>query len=149
MSPKLILFTTAAIGVVVATTIGLRALSNKNPYSAHYRHTAQTQVTIQLVTAALMSYRSQYGSLPAGDNAAIFRQLAGDNPEKTVFLVSPKVYNSSAWPPEFAVDTEKRIVDGWNTPLRFRFGEASRVESAGEDRQFDTSDDLSESIPSR
>ena len=145
---RLILVSILVVAAALAT-IGLRSWAKANPYSAHYRHTVQTQVTLRLVTAALGAYRAQYGSVSHTDNVSILRQLLGDNPHRTVFIVAPKIYDPSSWPPAFATDPQGQVVDGWNTPLRFSFGDQIGVESAGEDRQFETPDDIVETIPGR
>jgi hypothetical protein len=149
MPRKTLILVVILVAVAVFGTIGLRSWAKANPYSAHYRHTVQTQLTLRLLTTALGAYRAQYSSVSQADNVAILRQLLGDNPDKTVFIEAPRVYDPSSWPPAFATDPHGRVVDGWNTPLRFRFGDQIRVESAGEDRQFDTPDDLVETIPGR
>jgi hypothetical protein len=109
----------------------------------------QTKVTVRLLATALGAYQSEFGSLPAGDNGAVLRQLVGENPRKIAFVTPPKLYNAGSGPAQFAADAEGRIVDGWNTPLRFKLGANICIESAGEDGKFDTPDDIVETLPSR
>lgn len=102
---------------------------------------------LRLLTAALCAYGDMYGAYPAGDNAAILRQLTGDNPRKTVFLAGLTPYKDSKWPPSAAMDAEKRVVDGWNTPFQFEFGLVNRLVSAGRDKRFGTPDDFLQFFP--
>jgi len=139
-----VLTTTAALGAG-----GFYYLENAPYYSDHYRHTKQTEVTLHILSCSLQSYQLDYGSPPEGGNATILSQLLGGNSHKTAYISEPKAYNASDWPPKFATDPERRIVDGWGTPVRFRFSDSIRVQSAGEDRKFDTPDDLFESTPNR
>ena len=135
------------IGVFVGGFICLKFLINANPNSASYRNSFRTKTTLRLLTSSIDLYRAKYGSFPAGDNASILRKLCGDNADKIVFIEHPSTYMTSTWPPKIECDSELRIVDGWNTPIRFSESNG-RVESAGEDKKFDTSDDLVEFLSS-
>ncbi len=135
------------IGAFVGGIIFLKFLINADLYSADYRNYNRTKITLHILASSLDSYGAQYGSFPTGDNASILQKLCGDNAEKIVFVKPPSIYKTSTWPPQIERDLELRLVDGWNTPIRFNLENNSRVESAGEDKKFDTSDDLVESIP--
>jgi hypothetical protein len=149
MTRKSILLLVGSLGVLVAGFMVLPLLSQGTPYSTHYRHTMQTQVTVRTLATALGAFQSEFGSLPAGENGAVLRQLLGENPRKMPFVTPPKLYNAASGPAQFAADAEGRIVDGWNTPLRFKLGTTICIESAGEDRKFDTPDDIVETLPGR
>jgi len=147
MRRKSTLIATIAIGVFVSGFIYLKFLINANPYSASYRNSFRTKTTLRLLLVSIDGYRATYGTFPAGENASILRKLCGDNADKIIFLNPPATYNASTWPPQIERDLELRVVDGWNTPIRFNFESNLRVESAGEDKKFETSDDLVESKP--
>jgi hypothetical protein len=146
MARKLTFIIAIAIGVFVGGIICLKLLIKADPISAGYRNNNRTEITLHLLAASLDSYQVQYGSFPTGDNAAILRKLCGDNDDKIVFFEPPATYSPSTWPPRIEKDLDQRLVDGWNTPIRFSFGPNSRVESAGKDKKFDTADDIIESL---
>jgi len=94
----------------------------------------RAQVMILSLDTACKAYYAEYGSYPAGDNAAIVRQFRGDNPHKTVFLeVESRDLSSSG-----------EVIDPWGTPYKFelRGGKPPVIRSAGPDRVFGDEDDL-------
>jgi len=139
----LIVFAVAVL-TLSAGWMAVRYLIRAPYYSAHFRHTTQTQITLRFLFAAVSAYHAEYHEFPKGGNAEVLRQLLGENPNRTIFLSELVPYNPSSWPPVLSVDQQSRVVDGWGRPVRFRPGPINCVDSAGADGVIGTPDDIVE-----
>jgi hypothetical protein len=82
------------------------------------------------IRAALDTYKATFGSFPAGDSSAVFRELRGDNPRKIVFLQCRAE----------SVSPDGGMLDPWGTPYKIYFsGKEPLIRSAGPNKQFDDS----------
>ena len=95
---------------------------------------ARTKVQIAMLEHTLESYRAKFGDYPVGNSTQVFRRLAGDNPEKLIFL---RVPTSS-------VSTNGEYLDQWGTPYEIKISATNRVtlRSAGANKLFGDADDL-------
>ena len=82
---------------------------------------------VNMVRAALIAYRSEYGILPAGDHRAIVRSLLGDNQRKIVFLE----FNAKQRSPE------GDFLDPWGSAYRIDTSDLSNptARSPGKDKK--------------
>ena len=79
---------------------------------------------------ALQKYKTTYGKFPAGDSAAIFRALRGENPRQIVF------FQCRAG----SLSKDGAMLDPWGTPYKVYFSdEEALVRSAGPNKEFDDS----------
>lgn len=80
------------------------------------------------IHVALRQYRSEFGSLPAGDSLAISRALTGANPKGVIFI-------------ERRVESQQGdLLDPWGTPYVIYYApEGFLVRSAGPNKRFDNS----------
>jgi hypothetical protein len=79
---------------------------------------------------ALESYKAAFDAFPAGDSAAVFRALRGQNPKQLVF------YDCRAE----SVSPDGSLLDPWGTPYQVYFsGDEILIRSAGPNRKFDAS----------
>jgi hypothetical protein len=94
---------------------------------------ARTRVDEQLLRAGLENYRQTFGIYPVGENSNIVNVLAGDNPQKTVFLNFRRT-----------VEHPNEMVDPWLTPYHIQFFQQTNfvIRSAGKDKTFGTRDDI-------
>ncbi len=78
------------------------------------------------MSAAMESYRSDHGSYPVGEDAAICRELTRQG--KKIYL---------EWQPSRVSKADGGFLDPWGTPYRIRVeGEKVNLRSAGRDRKF-------------
>jgi hypothetical protein len=81
--------------------------------------------------AALGQYKEQFGRFPDGDSRAVCRALSGNNSKGIRFI---------SWG-EGRKTPEGDFLDPWGTPYKIYFsGDWPLIRSAGENRQFDSSD---------
>jgi hypothetical protein len=82
------------------------------------------------IHVALRQYRSEFGTLPAGDSLSISRALTGDNPKGTVFI-------------ELRSNSPRGdLLDPWGTPYRIYYSaDEVLVRSAGRNKHFEVSSD--------
>jgi type II secretory pathway pseudopilin PulG len=82
---------------------------------------------------ALNVYREKYASYPTGENSNIVGVLAGDNPQKIIFL------NYRRTP-----EHPNEMVDPWGTPYQIHFSQQTNfiISSAGKDKIFGDADDF-------
>ncbi len=91
-----------------------------------------TSRIIYVIELAIAEYGKDYGTNPAGRNQEIARILLGKNSRNKAYLASDSI-----------VIREGQLVDLWKRPLRFAVkGEELNVSSAGENGEFDDSDDI-------
>jgi hypothetical protein len=77
---------------------------------------------------ALQKYKERTGSYPRGSNAAIAKDLNGENDKNLIIMVGRDITKN----------TKSEFVDPWETPLRIYFSESGvLVRSAGPNRSFD------------
>ena len=96
----------------------------------------ETSEDLHILRALIASYRTIFHENPiAGENWEVVAALTGKNLYKLVFL-------SPAHP---ALNERRELTDRWGTPFRFHPVSGSQMEfsSAGPDRRFGTSDDIS------
>ncbi len=90
---------------------------------------------IRTFDSSLRLYKEEYGAFPSGSPKDITTVLRGKNPRGIVFLeLRDQDMNSSGEP-----------VDFWKTLFRFERasdGEGWQITSAGPDKKFGTSDDV-------
>jgi hypothetical protein len=87
------------------------------------RDTATIHVAIRL-------YRSEFGTLPAGDSLAISRALTGANPKSIIFIELR------------AQSPQGELLDPWGTPYRIYYSaDEVLVRSAGPNKRFEISSD--------
>jgi hypothetical protein len=79
-------------------------------------------------------YAAAFEQYPAGENAAVMKALAGDNPQQVQFL------NLGA----NSTNQYGQFVDLWNTPYKISFNSTNSftITSAGENRMFGDKDDI-------
>lgn len=79
------------------------------------------------------NYKQVFGSYPSGENSNIVSVLAGDNPQKTVFL---NFRRTSEHPNE--------MLDPWGIPYQIKFFQQTNfvIRSAGKDKIFGDADDI-------
>jgi hypothetical protein len=94
-----------------------------------------TLTLIAQLDIALKSYLTEYGELPASSkNSRLLPILRGQNPRHIVLME----FNA------YSISSNREILDGWGTPLRFefQFPDRYKILSAGADTSFQTDDDL-------
>lgn len=64
------------------------------------------------INMAMVQFKIKYGSYPTGENSNIVNVLAGDNPQKIIFL---SFHRSAEHPNE--------MVDPWDTPYKIEFSQ--------------------------
>lgn len=86
------------------------------------------------LVGAIVQYHVEYGSFPTGGLVQIERALLGENLRKIPFLCT-KTRSPNA---------NRELVDAWGTPYQIRFlsNDQVVVRSAGKNRVFGDSDDL-------
>jgi hypothetical protein len=94
---------------------------------------SRTKLEIAELKFSLNLYKSVCGVYPTGENSNIVSVLAGDNPQKIVFL---NFRRTSEHPNE--------MVDSWDTPYQIDFSQQTNfvIRSAGKDKIFSNSDDI-------
>ncbi|MFK7910116.1 MAG: hypothetical protein AB8F34_05880 [Akkermansiaceae bacterium] len=105
--------------------------------AAESLHSADTspEDDLSLIHSILRSHRSALGSNPVGLNDEITAALAGKNTKGAASIQSDHP----------AISAKKELLDRWGTPYRFHAysGKLMKVSSAGPDKKFFTSDDMS------
>ena len=83
---------------------------------------------------AIARYATVFQKFPADNNAALTKNLTGDNPQQVTFLNLV----------ETSTNKEGQLVDIWSTPYKFVFDSANKfsITSAGDDRSFGDADDV-------
>jgi hypothetical protein len=116
--------------VAVPAVLVLNALIDARARS----RTIICQVVARNVVEASKTYAQHFGSLPAGDEVAILKELRGQNSKGLVFL---DVGLDS-------LDRSQSLVDPWQTPYRIDSDPTNgiTVKSAGANRRFGDTDDL-------
>jgi hypothetical protein len=97
---------------------------------------ARTVSSMSQIHSAILSYETEFGIPPKGkNNAEITQELVGNNPRTIPFLAPmPRDLNG-----------KKELIDSWGTPFRISILDPKNplIQSAGPDRKWNTSDDLS------
>jgi hypothetical protein len=93
----------------------------------------RTRLEIGDLNFSLNHYKSAYGVFPTGEYSNIVSLLAGNNPQRVVFL---NFRRTSEHPNE--------MVDPWGTPYQIVFFQQTNfvICSAGKDRKFGDADDI-------
>jgi type II secretory pathway pseudopilin PulG len=94
---------------------------------------SKTQLQIADLIFALKNYKSVYGVYPTGESSNIVGVLAGDNPQKTVFLNFRRT-----------MEHPNEMVDSWEMPYKIEFSQQTNfiIRSAGKDKIFGDADDI-------
>jgi hypothetical protein len=94
---------------------------------------SRAQLEIAELIFSLNHYKSAYGDYPSGENSNIVSVLAGNNPQKIVFL---NFRRTSEHPNE--------MTDPWGTPYQIQFLQQTNfvIRSAGKDKIFGDADDI-------
>jgi len=105
------------------------------PVTTTYRSTStkdQLNSDIKTLSLAISNYYGEYSQLPDSSNQDLVNILQGNNPRKLVFLHSYKIKDG-------------KYFDPWATPYKIIINSISNffLTSAGKDKQFNTSDDIS------
>jgi len=96
-----------------------------------------SHVEIHSFTAAMESYKDDFGTYPTGDNPTVFGALRGNNPKKLIFLdVHPR-----------SISAGGAFVDPWETPYEIKVISTNRlsIRSAGKNKRFGDADDVTNS----
>jgi len=95
---------------------------------------AQCRTELLNIGSALSAYQNDQGILPSGDTQSILKILAGENPQKKVYL------NFARKPGR----GEFEFIDPWGTPYQIEIGERTNyfIGSAGKNRKFGDKDDF-------
>lgn len=96
--------------------------------------TATTHLEEGQLADAIASYATVFQSYPTGENAAVIKALAGENPQHVKFL---NLETNST-------NRDGQLVDLWNTPYKISFNSTNSftIVSAGENRLFGDADDI-------
>ena len=83
---------------------------------------------------AITRYATVFQHFPSDNNAALTKNLTGDNPQQVIFLNLV----------ETSTNKEGQLVDIWSTPYKFTFNSTNSftIISAGENRAFGDTDDV-------
>jgi hypothetical protein len=83
---------------------------------------------------AISRYATVFQHFPADNNAALTKNLTGDNPQQLLFL---KLVATST-------NNDGQLVDIWSMPYKFVFNSTNSftITSAGENRAFGDTDDV-------
>ena len=83
---------------------------------------------------AISRYATVFHRFPADNNAALTKNLIGDNPQQLMFLNLV----------ETSTNKDGQLVDIWSTPYKFTFNSTNSftITSAGENRAFGDTDDV-------
>jgi hypothetical protein len=94
----------------------------------------RSQFEIMDLAVGFEKYKVVYQSYPSGNGLLIWRQLAGDNPQKIIFA---EIKASS-------ISTNGEFLDPWGTPCAINFPSTNSfvVSSAGKDKVFGDADDI-------
>ena len=82
---------------------------------------------------AMENYKQDFRSYPAGESSNVVRVLAGDNPQKTIYLNFRR-----------SIEHPNEMVDPWATPYQITFLQQTNfiIRSAGKDKVFGNLDDI-------
>ena len=82
---------------------------------------------------SLNAYHDKYSNYPTGDNSNIVKALAGDNPQKIVFLNFRRT-----------VEHPNEMIDPWGMPYQIEFLQHTNfiIRSAGKDKIFSDADGI-------
>src|SRR6185312_10421532 len=102
--------------------------------SAASSKTVTTRNEEQQLADAITQYSVVFHKYPANDNAALTRNLTGDNPQQLTLL------NLS----EASTNKDGQMIDIWGSPYKFAFKSTNSftITSAGENRTFGDTDDV-------
>jgi len=83
---------------------------------------------------AIAQYAIVFQKYPSSDNAALTKNLTGDNPQQLTLLTLA----------ESSTNKDGQLVDIWSTPYKFAFISTNSftIISAGEDKTFGDTDDV-------
>jgi hypothetical protein len=83
---------------------------------------------------AINQYALVFQKYPAGDNAALTKNLTGDNAQQLTLLTLAAT----------STNKDGQLIDIWSTPYKFDFISTNRftITSAGDDRMFGGTDDV-------
>ncbi|HWC60469.1 MAG TPA: type II secretion system protein GspG [Verrucomicrobiae bacterium] len=83
---------------------------------------------------AIAQYAVVFQKYPASDNAALTKNLTGDNPQQLTLLTLA----------ESSTNKDGQLVDIWSTPYKFAFVSTNSftITSAGQNKTFGDTDDV-------
>jgi hypothetical protein len=89
---------------------------------------------MHMIRVACLAYQREYGTWPTGTLDQVYQSLTGSNTRHILFIEIP----------EHRLTRDRRFADPWRSPYRIDFVTPTNVviRSAGEDRVWDTADDL-------
>jgi len=126
-----------AIGsIIVFLSLFTPSLGHPN-YKSPMMRKWKTEIVLSQVYAGILAYKKDYGSLPStSNNRGLIKILTGDNPQKNEYVY----FNS------WETNAAGEAIDGWDNPIRINLTDPKNptVRSAGRDRTWDTTDDLTE-----
>ena len=93
-----------------------------------------TRLEEEELAKAIARYATVFQKFPADNNAALTKNLTGDNPQQLMFLNLV----------ETSTNKDGQLVDIWSTPYKFAFVSTNRftITSAGDNRTFGDTDDI-------
>jgi len=96
-----------------------------------------TSQVIYVLEKRLEEYKADHGAYPQDGNKGCVAALCGDNPREKVYLASSR-----------GIVDEGQFIDFYRVPLRFEFPQdaRARIVSAGPDKTFGTTDDLTSAL---
>jgi hypothetical protein len=91
------------------------------------------RIELSDLRTALNAYHDKYSNYPSGQNSNIVSSLAGDNPQKVVFLNFRRT-----------MEHPNEMADPWETPYQIQFFQQTNyiIRSAGKDKIFGDKDDI-------
>ena len=124
--------------MIVAAGCGLLlvGLAIFGPWSGGFGHskTETTQMEEAELARALNHYETVFQQFPTNNNAALVKQMTGENPQQLLFI------NLGAT----STNQDGQLIDIWSTPYKFVFNSTNSftITSAGENRTFGDADDV-------
>jgi len=93
-----------------------------------------TRLEESALGAAIDQYTVVFQKYPSSDNAALTKNLTGDNPQQLTLLTLAAS----------STNKDGQLVDLWSTPYKFAFLSTNRftITSAGNNRTFGDTDDI-------
>ena len=92
------------------------------------------RLEISDIAAGLKKYKTVYQVYPSGNKSSVWKQLAGDNPQKIIFT---EIRADT-------INTNGEFLDPWETPYGINFLSTNSfvISSAGPNKKFGNADDI-------